>query len=128
MEVNPGSRLQLNEAQNANRISRAAREFEAMLLANLLGPLERTFSGISGEERVMGSEAYQSLGMQAVATALANHGGIGIARMIVRSLMQSEGHDKTEIPLKFPGGRPMEQTGQGVADPDRGNGRRVKDF
>jgi len=70
---------------------RAARQFETLLLANLLGPLERTFSAIGGEEKTPGSDAYQSLGMQAIASILANHGGIGIADMIARSLAASGG-------------------------------------
>ena len=127
MEVNQASQPQLAEAQNAHRIWRAAREFEALLLANILGPLERTFSGISGEEQMAGSEAYQSLGMQAIASTLANHGGIGVASMIARSLMQSEGHGKGEIPLKFSGGLPMEQTGQSMVGYGPGKGRRIKD-
>ncbi len=70
------------------KILHAAHEFEALLLANVLGPLERSFSAISGEAGVSGSEAYQSLGMQAVAGAMANHGGIGIAAMVSRSLIK----------------------------------------
>lgn len=79
--------------QNPNlRILHAAREFEALLLANVLGPLERSFASISGDAGTSGAEAYQSLGMQAVAGALANHGGIGIADMVSRSLTKRESH------------------------------------
>jgi Rod binding domain-containing protein len=74
------------------KILSAAREFEGLLLASVLGPLERSFSAISGDAQVPGSEAYQSLGMQAVAGAMANHGGIGIAEMVARSLLKSESH------------------------------------
>jgi flagellar protein FlgJ len=73
-----------------SKILHAAREFEALLLANLLGPLERSFSAISGDAGVPGSEAYQSLGMQALAGALASRGGIGIADMVSRSLIKRE--------------------------------------
>ena len=128
MEVGQAVQLQRTETPDASRIWHAAREFEALLLANLLGPLERTFSAISGEEQMAGSEAYQSLGMQAVATTLANQGGIGVADMIARSLMQSESHGKGEISLKFSGGLPMEQTGQSMVGHDPGKGRTVKDF
>jgi Rod binding domain-containing protein len=72
------------------KILHAAREFEALLLANVLGPLERSFSAISGDAGASGSEAYQSLGMQALAGALANRGGIGIADMVSRSLLKRE--------------------------------------
>jgi len=129
MNVGETSRSQLPEPQNADRIWRAARQFEALLLTNLLGPLERSFSGIAGGEQMSGSHAYQSLGMQAIATTLANHGGIGIASMIARSLMQSEGHGKAEIPLKLSGGLPMEPTGQLTAHHSpSGAGQTVKGF
>ena len=72
------------------KILHAAREFEALLLANVLGPLERSFSAISGDTAGSGSEAYQSLGMQTLAGALANRGGIGIADMVSRSLIKRE--------------------------------------
>jgi len=111
MEVGRIFPSQPSGQQDANRIWRAAREFEGLLLANLLGPLERSFSGIGGEQSMAGGEAYQSLGMQAVASALANRGGIGIAAMIARSLMQSEGHGKAEIPLKFSGRVTIEEIG-----------------
>jgi Rod binding domain-containing protein len=127
MEVGQVSRAQLSGPQNASRIWRAAREFEGLLLANLLGPLERSFSGIGGEEQISGSHAYQSLGIQAVASVLANHGGTGIAAMIARSLMQSEGHGKAKIRLKFSGALPIEQTGQLMGD-SSGNGPTVKGF
>ena len=127
MEVGRVFQPQGSGQQNGNRIWRAAQEFEGLLLANLLGPLERSFSGIGGEEQMPGCHAYQSLGMQAIATSLANHGGIGIASMIARSLMQSEGHGKAEIPLKFSGALPIEQTGQLMGE-GPGKGPTVKGF
>jgi Rod binding domain-containing protein len=82
----------VDSAPPSLRILHAAREFEAILLANVLGPLERTFSELGGDSQTPGAEAYQSLGMQAFATALANHGGIGIGDMVAHSLMKRGSH------------------------------------
>ncbi len=73
----------------APKVVKAAREFEALLLASILGPLERTFSAWPGQETPTGSEAYQSMGMQALSAALAQHGGLGIANIVAKSLSKS---------------------------------------
>ncbi len=87
------SDIPIHPTQNAKvpapKVVKAAREFEALLLASILGPLERTFSALPGQETPTGSEAYQSLGMQALSAALAQHGGLGVANMVAKSLSKS---------------------------------------
>jgi Rod binding domain-containing protein len=68
------------------RVIRAAHQFEALLLEILLGPMERSFSGLPGEANQAGSDTYNSMGVQALATGLAASGGLGIASMIIRNL------------------------------------------
>ena len=63
------------------RLTKATQEFEGMLLSQLLkvgGDDDQS----SEDGLNVGSESYESLRNQAVATALANKGGIGIARML----------------------------------------------
>jgi Rod binding domain-containing protein len=94
--MNPGSILTAQSApstasaEHAGKIAKAAREFEAVLLNTLLGPLEKTFSSLPGKEADAVSDNYQSLGMQTLASALAAKGGLGIADMIVKSLSKRD--------------------------------------
>ncbi|MGH9499688.1 MAG: rod-binding protein [Terriglobales bacterium] len=77
-------------AEHARKIAKAARDFEAVLLNTLLGPLEKTFSSLPGKETDAVSDDYQSMGMQALASGLAANGGVGIAAMIVKSLSKRD--------------------------------------
>lgn len=67
------------------RLHRAAQEFESMLLSELLKMGgEDSLSDSSLDQTCM--QGFDDLRNQAVATALAQHGGIGIARMLERQL------------------------------------------
>ncbi|MGO9124748.1 MAG: rod-binding protein [Terriglobales bacterium] len=77
-------------AEHARKIAKAARDFEAVLLNSMLGPLEKTFSSLPGKENDAVSDNYHSLGMQALASSLAAKGGLGIADMIAKSLSKRE--------------------------------------
>ena len=82
-------------SEHTLKITKAAREFEAVLLNSLLGPLEKTFSSLPGKEADPVSDNYQSLGMQALASTLAARGGLGIAGMIVKSLSKRDRAETT---------------------------------
>jgi len=70
------------------RLQKAAQDFEAMLIQDLLTLSD---SGSTPDpDRVAGQEQYQDFRNQAVATAMAHQGGIGIARLLVQQL-QSKG-------------------------------------
>jgi peptidoglycan hydrolase FlgJ len=77
-------------AEHARKITKAAHEFEAVLLNTLLGPLEKSFSSLPGKAHDAVSDNYQSLAMQAMASSLAAKGGLGIAEMIVKSLSKRD--------------------------------------
>jgi Rod binding domain-containing protein len=74
------------DGAKTRRVLHAAHEFEAVLLNTLLGSLEHSFASLPGKDPETGSDNYQYLGMQALASSLAARGGVGIASMIVRSL------------------------------------------
>jgi len=69
----------------------AAREFEACLIASLLESLEKTFATVPGETGLPGSDEYNYLGTQALASGIAAHGGLGIAALISAHLPSHEG-------------------------------------
>jgi len=73
------------------RMVRAARQFEAVLLNSLLGSLQHSFASLDGKTADSVSTNYDYVGMQALASALAARGGIGIANPIVTSLRRHEG-------------------------------------
>lgn len=73
--------------------AKAARDFEAQLIGSLLASYEKTFATLPGESDVAGSDNYNYLGTQALASALAAGGGFGIAAMITRSM---EAHESKE--------------------------------
>jgi Rod binding domain-containing protein len=60
---------------------KAARDFEAILLTSLLDSLQKTFSGVA-DDSTPGASDYRLMGTQALASAIADRGGIGIARLI----------------------------------------------
>jgi Rod binding domain-containing protein len=72
------------------KLIHAARQFEAVLLNQLLGSLEHTFSALGENKTEAGSDHYHFLGVQALTSSIAAKGGIGIAEMIVRNLRQRE--------------------------------------
>jgi Rod binding domain-containing protein len=79
-----------SDASHAVKMVRAARQFEAVLLNSLLGSLQHSFSSIGGKKADSESTNYDYVGMQALASALAARGGIGIADRIVASMRQHE--------------------------------------
>jgi Rod binding domain-containing protein len=74
------------------KMSRAAHEFEAVLLNQLFGSLEHTFATLDKDKAESASDHYHFLGMQALASGISAKGGIGIADMIIRSF---QNHDST---------------------------------
>ncbi len=70
------------------RLPRAAQEFEGMLLADLM---KMANSDDSDPDSDASCRGYDDLRNQAVASALARHGGIGIARMLLHKLGADNG-------------------------------------
>ena len=71
------------------KIGRAGKDFESILLGNWLQSAEESFAkvpGGDGEDDDSGSGQFQGIAMQALAGSLTASGGIGIAKMITRSL------------------------------------------
>jgi Rod binding domain-containing protein len=74
-KANPGSQMQ--------KLKKAAQEFEGVLLSSWLEEMQKSSLGSSDTGQDAGAETLRSLGTQAVALALAQRGGLGIAQMIV---------------------------------------------
>lgn len=84
--VGPSSRAGKTDQQS--RVYKAAQDFEALLLASLLSPLEKSFSSLSGQDS--SGDEYHYMGVQALAGALSQSGGIGVAALVARQLLRTE--------------------------------------
>ena len=73
------------------KIQQAAQQFEAILLADVLEKLQKSFS-LSEESQDPAHDTLSGLGTQALAGALAARGGIGFSRMLVEHLSASPGN------------------------------------
>ncbi len=84
------------------KIAKAGKDFESILLGNWLQGAEESFAkvpGGDGDDDDAGSGQFQGIAMQALAGSLTASGGIGIAKMITRSL-QDHAHDQPETTVK----------------------------
>ena len=70
------------EAAPTRALPKVAAQFEAVLLETLIGGLQKTFSSLGSENDFGLSGTYDYFGTQALASAWAQAGGIGMARMI----------------------------------------------
>ena len=69
-----------------SKAAKAGMEFEGILLNNLLAGLERAFTTLPGKNEDHSTQAYSGFAMQALASGLAESGGIGIGRLIAKAL------------------------------------------
>jgi Rod binding domain-containing protein len=76
-------------AQPPTKLAKAAQEFESILLASWLEKMNQGFVG-SEESQDPAHDTVSSLRTQAIASALAARGGIGIASMLLRQLQPTQ--------------------------------------
>ena len=71
------------------KVVESAQQFEAAMLESFLQPLEKAFSSVpSGkDDGGLGVGGFGDMGTQAMASAISQAGGIGIADMLVRNLL-----------------------------------------
>jgi Rod binding domain-containing protein len=85
LEQPPAAENSQGAGSPPGKLSKAAREFESMLLQNWLEKMNQSFAG-SEPSQDAAHDTVSSLGTQAISTALAARGGIGIAAMLLRQL------------------------------------------
>ena len=84
------------------RLHKAAHQFEAMMLGEMLKPLSQASEDAGNGDDKSTSGPLQSFGMEAVAGALSNSNALGFARQIERALA---GHrDSTKAAAFAPSG------------------------
>ena len=90
--ISPSTRLNTTATANQpetvahKKLTKAAQEFEGMLIAQLLSGFSSGFSSLSGDTPLAGSDTLNSLAVQTLSTAMAGRGGFGIGKMLVHQL------------------------------------------
>lgn len=69
------------------KVRKAAAEFESILLQNWWGSMKESGFGGDDDSTDPGKETLDQLGMQAMCAAVAKGGGLGIAAILVRSVL-----------------------------------------
>ncbi len=77
------------ETRPSSKLKKSAQEFESILLQSWLEKMNQSFVGTS-ESQDAAHDTVTSLGTQAIASALAARGGIGIAAMLLRQLQPAK--------------------------------------
>ena len=68
------------------RLVKAAHEFEAAMMKELMAPLEPSHDPLGGETEDSSSSALGSFAGEALGNAISEHGGFGIAKSIIHQL------------------------------------------
>jgi Rod binding domain-containing protein len=82
------------DSKSDTKIEKSAKEFESMLLSNWLQQAEQSMASVPGaddDEDAGTRDQLMGLGVQSLATAMTNSGGIGIAAMIAKALHSAAG-------------------------------------
>ena len=82
-------------AKDDKKIEKSSKDFEAILLGNLLQSAEDSFGKVPGTDEEesdgdSGGSQFISMALQSLGTSLSGSGGIGIAKMIRQSLHRTE--------------------------------------
>ncbi|MGA3344160.1 MAG: rod-binding protein [Terracidiphilus sp.] len=76
------------------KIDKSSKDFESILLSSWLQQAEQSFGSLPGSENEddldSGKEQFQGIAMQSLGASLTASGGIGIAKMIAKSLHKAE--------------------------------------
>jgi Rod binding domain-containing protein len=90
VSVSPSGASTGDIVKSPERISKAARDFETILLRSLLEPMQKSFSKICSDGDQAGQGDYQYMGSEALASALAASGGLGISQLITQQLTRAQ--------------------------------------
>ncbi len=89
------------------KLRKAAEDFEAILIQTLWRSMKESFASSSEEKQDPAHGTLEDLSIQAMSTALAASGGMGIARMLIHAM--EPGLDRPQaVPAQETGERPPE--------------------
>ena len=74
---------------------KAGGQFEAVLLNNVLGGVERVFTDLPGGKKQQSTEVYSGLAKQTLSSVISDNGGIGLGKFIADALLrEAQRHEK----------------------------------
>ena len=85
----------------APKLVKATQQFEAILLSSWLEKLEESYAG-TGDDTDPAHGTLASMGAEAMASALAARGGIGISKMLLQQLAKSGGGGESSLTTLAP--------------------------
>ena len=107
------------KSRDTQKIDKAAKDFESILLGEWLEKAEKSFASVPGtdpdQSKDSGYDQYQSISCQFLAEGLSRGGGIGIASMISRHLKAIEAQKNGET-AKLPDSGPISGIAVKVSD------------
>lgn len=83
----PAPTEKVSRTVDKNKLKKAALDFESILLASWLQGMQemvKSLAGSEGDQMDPGADTLAAWGTQAISKALAERGGVGIARMLTR--------------------------------------------
>ncbi len=92
-------------AKAVAKSDKAARDFEALLLTPVLESLQKTFSATESDTQSVGADDYRRMSIQALGQAIADRGGIGIAKLLRQHLQEQPREPSPWVSPKVSGGR-----------------------
>jgi Rod binding domain-containing protein len=90
LDALPARAPQIGKAATPAQVRKAAEDFEAVYVAQMLGPM---FEGLSSEPPFGGGMAesfWRSLQLEEYAKAIVGNGGIGLADAVMRELLRAQ--------------------------------------
>ena len=90
MEVTSISALSVSTTQRPQSIEKAAQDFEAMLVSQLLKAAREAGQALAEESEMTGAENYLEYAETHVAKVLAERGSLGFAAMIAKDLADKD--------------------------------------
>ena len=89
MEITPVSAAVTGaDAAAKRKAAKAGAQFEAVLLNNVLGGIERAFTELPGGQHDQSNQAYNGLAIETLTSSLAANGGIGLGKLISGALLR----------------------------------------
>lgn len=77
------------DSPQVKKLKKAATDFEAMLLAKWWSSMKESGLGGDDDNSDPGHDTLDEMGIQAMSTAVASRGGLGIGAMLVHSLLSN---------------------------------------
>jgi Rod binding domain-containing protein len=89
------STRQVADGPARQKIEKSAQEFEGMLLSSLWKSMGEDIKGSLDEDSA--NSSFTDMGLQAVGSAMAKSGGVGIGRMLLKALEKQQAVEASQV-------------------------------